>query len=239
MKKLIILVLAITSVVPVFSQQTKIIKTFHLATRAASLGEQAKIGDHVYIASDSTEYVLKVPLGRAATGTYILAQRNRYAVVNSKDMSFKNVTMNILTATGDLTAAKSINGTTGAFSSSLNVGGGFFVGENKAFITPAYGDITTEGALWVGKIASFHSDIVGCKSIRDSVSFVGSATRVAKAITGCTKSDIYVVTPRAAGEFTLPVAGDFVNVYPKRDSVVFMRAAGTTSNLMIYFMRIK
>ena len=62
------------------------------------------------------------------------------------------------------------------------------------------------------------------------------------AISGGTADSYYIVTPKAkasSGASGRPVAGDLVNVYPKADSVVFMRQAGTTSGLVVYFLRFK
>ena len=84
--------------------------------------------------------------------------------------------------------------------------------------------------------------ISGTVYVRDSVSFTTSETRVAKYIAGATSADVYVVTPQApasSGSGGRPVAGDLTNAFPKTDSVVFMRAAGTTSGLTVYFLRIK
>lgn len=96
--------------------------------------------------------------------------------------------------------------------------------------------------LSVSGNASFSGTITGNALIRDSVAFSTTDTRVAKAISGGTANSYYIVTPKAkasSGASGRPVAGDLVNVYPKADSVVFMRQAGTTSGLVVYFLRFK
>lgn len=96
--------------------------------------------------------------------------------------------------------------------------------------------------LSVSGNASLGGTITGNALIRDSVAFSTTDTRVAKAISGGTANSYYIVTPKAkasSGASGRPVAGDLVNVYPKADSVVFMRQAGTTSGLVVYFLRFK
>lgn len=103
-------------------------------------------------------------------------------------------------------------------------------------------DTTFTPVLSVSGNATLSSNLTGNALIRDSVSFSTSDTRVAKKIVGALPGQIYVATPKmpaATGATSRPVAGDLLAIYPKTDSVIITRQAGTTSGLTVYFMRIK
>jgi hypothetical protein len=76
-------------------------------------------------------------------------------------------------------------------------------------------------------------------SVGDTAAFTTTATRMAIYIPGCRENQIWDATPRKPHATLLPVAGDFIAVAPKWDSLVVKRAAGTTSGLKFNYFRIK
>jgi hypothetical protein len=96
------------------------------------------------------------------------------------------------------------------------------------------------GAL-LARIASptFTGTITGGSMIRGSGAFSAALTRVAVYLAGATSSDYYIVRGIAADQYTRPVAADFMNCFAKTDSLIVMRAAGTTANLGFTYFRIK
>lgn len=207
-----------------------------IVNRASTFGVPVNIGDFVYIEADSAMYMSKVKLGPNATGTYLTADASRYAV--AKIATGRNaLTATTLDASGATT-----------LSTTLAVTGNVAVNTNKFNVTAASGNTTVAGTLGVTGATTLTGDatlsgnLTGNILIRDSVAFTTTATRVAKAVVGATAASVYVVTPKAkasSGSTGRPVAGDVCNAYAKADSVVFMRQAGTTSGLVVYFIRIK
>ena len=76
-------------------------------------------------------------------------------------------------------------------------------------------------------------------SVGDTAAFTTTATRMAIYIPGCRDNQIWDATPRKPHATLLPVAGDFIAVAPKWDSLVVKRAAGTTSGLKFNYWRVK
>ena len=81
--------------------------------------------------------------------------------------------------------------------------------------------------------------MTGNSNVRGSGSFTTSATRVAISIPGATSSDYYLVRGIAGDDHARPVAGDLLNCIAKTDSLIVMRAAGTTSGQGFTYLRIK
>ena len=95
-------------------------------------------------------------------------------------------------------------------------------------------DTVNRNALIAGKIG-----VVGY-SVGDTTSFSGVLTRLAVNIVGARQSQIWYAQPRITPDWaTLPVAGDFTIATAKWDSVIFKRAAGTTSGLKLQYFRVK
>ena len=71
--------------------------------------------------------------------------------------------------------------------------------------------------------------------VSDTSSFTTTATRKAIYLKGVLTSDKFGATPRDVdagnGSESLPVAGDLLKVVVKTDSIIILRAAGTTSGL--------
>jgi hypothetical protein len=102
-------------------------------------------------------------------------------------------------------------------------------------ITADVGSITNLGAYYLG----INGAITGSTPNRGVTQFTTSLTRKAIFISGVTASDIFVVSPWADDSHTRPVAGDALNWYAVTDSLIVMRAAGTTSALHISYIRFK
>lgn len=74
---------------------------------------------------------------------------------------------------------------------------------------------------------------------RGKASFSTTLTRAAVYAKGCTTLDYVWAQPVGATSTTRPVAGDVIMVYPKTDSMIFTRAAGTTSGESFFWQRQK
>lgn len=77
----------------------------------------------------------------------------------------------------------------------------------------------------------------------DTTAFSGSNTRLAVYRAGVTPASKVVAVPRIVdagnGSEALPVAGDLLKVMVKTDSIIFLRAAGTTSGLKLTYTWLK
>ena len=83
-------------------------------------------------------------------------------------------------------------------------------------------------------------DIDGTARIADTSAFSGSATRKAVYISGVTTQDKFVVSERGlAGDEVLPVADNLLKAVAKADSLIVLRAAGTTTNLKFTYIRVR
>jgi hypothetical protein len=79
----------------------------------------------------------------------------------------------------------------------------------------------------------------GSSKIRGNGAFTTTSVRAAVYVAGLTASDMGFATPRNEDGTTLPVAGDFMSVYCKTDSVIVLRVAGTTSGEKFNWMVLK
>lgn len=74
--------------------------------------------------------------------------------------------------------------------------------------------------------------------LSDTSAFSAALLQVGIYIPGATSTDKYVATPRTL-DVTLPVAGDLLACFAKTDSLVVLRAAGTTSGLKFSYIRMR
>lgn len=122
---------------------------------------------------------------------------------------------------------------------SIKVGNGWTIEQDYADLNDL--DIKFNGIL----IAELEANgtITGTTAyFRGIGTFTTTTTRTAIYLPGCLATDYYVATPiapAASGSGSRPVAGDLISVYPKADSLIFMRAAGTTSGGTFIYIRIK
>jgi hypothetical protein len=81
--------------------------------------------------------------------------------------------------------------------------------------------------------------LIHCDNGMGKSAFNTTATRKAIYVSGIDSiHDVYSITPIATNGSTLPVAGDLCSYYIKTDSLIVMRAAGTTSGLAFSYIRI-
>lgn len=81
--------------------------------------------------------------------------------------------------------------------------------------------------------------ITGSAANRGTAAFTSAEVVKSVFVTGATSADLCYVTPLAPASTTAPVAGDFCNCIFKTDSLIVLRAAGTTSGLGFNWLRIK
>ena len=98
---------------------------------------------------------------------------------------------------------------------------------------------TFSSTLGVTGATTVTGGLVGTSITRGSGAFTTTSTRCAVAITGATSTDYYIVRGIASDQYTRPVAGDLLNCFAKTDSLIVMRAAGTTSGQGFTYFRIK
>lgn len=95
-----------------------------------------------------------------------------------------------------------------------------------------------------GTTLTVGTDFIGVKGMLwDTASFSGNATRLALPVTGGLVTNKYFVQSRVAYATptaeVLPVAADLCVGVAKADSVIILRAAGTTADLKVQYLRIK
>jgi hypothetical protein len=84
-----------------------------------------------------------------------------------------------------------------------------------------------------------YGSLKGLSWLRGTSSFSGTDVVKSIYLAGAASTDYYVVTPLAADATTAPVAGDLLNCFAKTDSLIVLRAAGTTSGLGFNYIRVK
>lgn len=224
---------------------------------------QVKIGDLVYVSSTSTMYQLKIAVGITKNMNYVLASSARYGYPSVTITGASTVTGNLtvtgtasvggqtLTAdhTNDLKAANSLTATDTLFAPVVDATTKILL-KSQVMTQDNINDVLFNNSitatdtifaptLSVSGNATLSGHVTGNSKIRGSANFTAALTRVAVSIPGATSSDYYVIRGIAADQYTRPIAADFMNCFAKTDSLIVMRAAGTTAGLGFTYFRIK
>lgn len=86
---------------------------------------------------------------------------------------------------------------------------------------------------------AFTGAITGDASSRGTGAFGTTDERVAIPIVGGTSSDVYAINILSSNGSVRPGAGEWINYYPKTDSLIVTRSIGTTSALGFSYIRFK
>lgn len=167
-------------------------------------------------ANDEIAQIRTLTGGTASAGRFIVNLAN-WAGTSSVVAYLDTAGLTLGTTSQSSTGALSLWANNGNFSGSLSVTG--------------TGTHTIGGA---------GSTIDVATSVADTSAFVTTATRAAVFISGALSTDKYYVSHRnLTGTETLPVAGDQLSYYAKADSLIVLRAAGTTSGQKFSYLRLR
>jgi hypothetical protein len=249
MKK-IIFTLALLVIATIGFSQSKKIVTHVVADTGKVFTDYINIDDQIFVKSTGIIYYSKVALQVPTTKNmaWMLASSARYGTptftttsFNSKlDSNFVHTTGNesvygIKTFTSPIVGSASLNELTSRKTNTTSVSPLLYPTWRAA---KAYAD--SVGAL-LARIASpsFTGSMTGDANMRGSAAFSGVLTRVAVSIPGATSSDYYIVRQIATDSHTRPVAGDLLSCFAITDSLIVLRAVGTTSGETFTYFRIK
>lgn len=112
-------------------------------------------------------------------------------------------------------------------------------GADTAIIYGIMGATPAASTLQLNAAVTVANTLTGNALMRGSATFTTTGTRVAVYIPGCATTDYCFVQITATGGTDRPVVGDVCSVYPKTDSLIVQRQAGTTSGLAFDWFRIK
>ena len=252
MKKLIAIALLVLMTIGTYSQTA--------VTKGTSV---ARWGSYLYVPTTSSRFNTTVPPGTLigcggdtnysyVTKGYTWGQGGTLALVLADT---KYYVKNLKVGTGSLAtlAVSSTSAFTGAvtMASTLGVTGNVAVNTNKFAVTASSGNTaiagtlavtgasTLTGAVGITGATTVTGGLIGTSATRGSSTFTTTATRKAVYIAGAADTDVYIVRGVAADSHTRPVAGDLLNCFAVADSLIVMRAAGTTSGQGFSYFRIK